>query len=127
MSTSVVSPLSTPTVSLPSSSSSSSTASSESPAQASLDALGDPNAFLKLLVAQLQYQDPENPADGTAFVTQLATFAGVEQQAQMRGDLDSINSIAEGYAASQAAAAPTATTPGTSAAGPTPTSPATSS
>jgi flagellar basal-body rod modification protein FlgD len=107
MSTSLTSPLTTPTVSLPSSSSSA--ASSESAAQASLDALGDPNTFLTLLVAQLQYQDPENPADGTAFVTQLATFAGVEQQAQMRSDLDSINSIAEAYAASQVAGAPTPT------------------
>jgi flagellar basal-body rod modification protein FlgD len=57
--------------------------------------LGNPDAFLTLLVAQLQYQDPESPADGTAFVTQLATFAGVAQDAQMRNDLDSIDQIAE--------------------------------
>jgi flagellar basal-body rod modification protein FlgD len=91
---------------------SSSSSSSSSPAQSSIDALGDPNTFLQLLVAQLQYQDPESPADGTAFVTQLATFAGVEQQAQMRTDLDSIDSIAEQFAAS-AAATPTASTPST--------------
>ena len=120
MSTSPVSPLSTPTVSSPSSTpSASSTSSNESAAQASLDALGDPNTFLTLLVAQLQYQDPESPADGTAFVTQLATFAGVEQQAQMRSDLDSINSIAEAYAASP----PAATTPPTASTDSTPTSP----
>jgi flagellar basal-body rod modification protein FlgD len=124
MSTTPVRPLSTPTVSLPSSTpSASSTSSNESAAQASLDALGDPNTFLTLLVAQLQYQDPESPADGTAFVTQLATFAGVEQQAQMRSDLDSINSIAEAYAASQTATAPTTTTPPTASMESTPTSP----
>jgi flagellar basal-body rod modification protein FlgD len=110
VSTSPTNPLSTPTVSLPSSApTGSSTSSTESAAQSSLDALGDPSTFLTLLVAQLQYQDPENPADGTAFVTQLATFAGVEQQAQMRSDLDSINSIAEAYAAAQPAGAPTTT------------------
>jgi flagellar basal-body rod modification protein FlgD len=112
MSTSIVSPLSTPSVSLPSSTpSTSSSSSNESAAQSSLDALGDPSTFLTLLVAQLKYQDPESPADGTAFVTQLATFAGVEQQSQMRSDLDSIDSIAETFAASQTATAPTTATP----------------
>ena len=113
MSASPVNPLSTPTISLPSSTPPSSASSNETAAQSSLDALGNPNTFLTLLVAQLKYQDPESPADGTAFVTQLATFAGVEQQAQMRGDLDSINSIAEAYAASQTSAPPAATTPPT--------------
>jgi len=35
--------------------------------------------FLQLLVAQLQNQDPTNPVDGTAFVTQLAQMQQVEQ------------------------------------------------
>lgn len=106
MSTSPVSP--NPLTTTSASSSSSSSASSA--AQSSINALGDPNTFLQLLVAQLKYQDPESPADGTAFVTQLATFAGVEQQAQMRTDLDSIDSIAQEFASS----ASTAPTPGTS-------------
>jgi flagellar basal-body rod modification protein FlgD len=35
--------------------------------------------FLKLLVAQLRYQDPNNPTDGTAFIAQTAQFTQVEK------------------------------------------------
>jgi flagellar basal-body rod modification protein FlgD len=34
--------------------------------------------FLKLLVAQLKYQDPLNPADGTEFVAQTSQLTSVE-------------------------------------------------
>jgi flagellar basal-body rod modification protein FlgD len=37
------------------------------------------NMFLQLLVAQLENQDPTNPADSTQFVTQLAQFQTMEQ------------------------------------------------
>ncbi|MFH1674182.1 MAG: flagellar hook assembly protein FlgD [Pseudomonadota bacterium] len=37
------------------------------------------NQFLKLLVAQLQHQDPLNPLDGTDFAAQLAQFSSLEQ------------------------------------------------
>jgi flagellar basal-body rod modification protein FlgD len=37
------------------------------------------DAFLKLLVAQLKYQDPSKPADGTAFIAQTAQFTQVEK------------------------------------------------
>lgn len=37
------------------------------------------DAFLKLLVAQLRYQDPMNPADGTEFISQTAQFTVVER------------------------------------------------
>jgi flagellar basal-body rod modification protein FlgD len=36
--------------------------------------------FLKLLMAQIQYQDPMSPMSDQAFVAQLATFSGLEQQ-----------------------------------------------
>ena len=39
----------------------------------------DKDAFLKLLVAQLKYQDPMNPAEGTEFVAQTAQFTTVEK------------------------------------------------
>lgn len=42
----------------------------------------DFNTFLKMLTAQLKNQDPLNPMEGTEFAVQLATFSGVEQQAQ---------------------------------------------
>jgi flagellar basal-body rod modification protein FlgD len=35
--------------------------------------------FLKLLVAQIQNQDPMNPMDNQQFVAQLATFSSLEQ------------------------------------------------
>jgi flagellar basal-body rod modification protein FlgD len=42
------------------------------------DAMGS-DAFLKLLVAQLKYQDPSKPADGTALMGQTAQFQMVEK------------------------------------------------
>jgi flagellar basal-body rod modification protein FlgD len=39
----------------------------------------DKDAFLKLLVAQLKYQDPLNPASGTEFIAQTAQFTQVEK------------------------------------------------
>lgn len=39
----------------------------------------DQDAFLRLLVAQLKYQDPLNPADSTEFMAQTAQFATVEK------------------------------------------------
>ena len=56
-----------------------------------IDSMASEQTFLKLFVAQLQNQDPLNPQDGTQFVAQLAQFSSVEQQIQMREDLDSIN------------------------------------
>lgn len=73
------------------------------------DALSSKDTFLTLLVAQLKNQDPLNPTDGTAFVTQLATFSGVEQSTQMRDDLDAIRTALTTAAASTTSAAAAAT------------------
>ncbi|MCW2665417.1 MAG: flagellar hook capping protein [Frankiales bacterium] len=41
------------------------------------------DAFMKLLVAQLKYQNPMAPADGQQYMTQMATFAQVEKLGQL--------------------------------------------
>ena len=41
------------------------------------------DTFLKLLVAQLKYQDPSNPADSTQFLAQTAQFTQVEKLGQI--------------------------------------------
>jgi len=50
----------------------------------------DKNMFLQLLVAQLQNQDPLNPADGTQFVTQLAQFQQLEDTMNLTDDVAGI-------------------------------------
>jgi flagellar basal-body rod modification protein FlgD len=80
----------TPTPHAVSSSQSSSTSSSTSNS-AGLNSLADEQTFMQLLVAQLENQDPTQPQDGMQFITQLAQFASLEQETQMRTDLDSIN------------------------------------
>jgi len=49
-----------------------------SKAEASSTSGLDKEAFLQLLVAQMQYQDPLEPMDNTEYVAQLATFSQLE-------------------------------------------------
>jgi flagellar basal-body rod modification protein FlgD len=51
--------------------------------------VGDQDTFLKLLVAQLKYQDPSNPADSTQFLAQTAQFTQVEKLGQIADMLQS--------------------------------------
>lgn len=53
----------------------------------------DKDAFLKLLVTQLQYQDPLEPTDNTEFVAQLAQFSSLE-------GINNLNSSMEGISKS---------------------------
>jgi len=55
--------------------------------------------FLKLLVAQLQHQNPLDPADGAAFISQLATFSQLEQSIGMKEDLAAIRKVLESHPA----------------------------
>src|SRR3954470_5390419 len=43
----------------------------------------DQDTFLKLLVAQLKYQDPLNPADSTEFLSQTAQFSSLEKMSSV--------------------------------------------
>jgi|GEM_PF-920800 len=53
------------------------------------DSLGKED-FLKLLVAQLTQQDPTNPMSDTEFVSQLATYSGLEQQININKNLETL-------------------------------------
>jgi flagellar basal-body rod modification protein FlgD len=55
-------------------------------AKASND-LTSESAFLKLLVSQIQHQDPLNPSDGVQFLTQLTSFSQLEQLIQINQKL----------------------------------------
>jgi flagellar basal-body rod modification protein FlgD len=46
--------------------------------------------FLKLFIAQIQYQDPLNPLDSAEFTAQLAQFSSVEQLYGMNSKLGNI-------------------------------------
>jgi flagellar basal-body rod modification protein FlgD len=50
----------------------------------------DYQAFLRLLVAQAQNQDPTNPTDSTQYLSQLASFSSVEQSIQTNQKLDEL-------------------------------------
>lgn len=49
--------------------------------------------FMRLLMTQLQAQDPLNPMDSTAFVAQLSQFASLEQQVNQSKKLDDLITI----------------------------------
>lgn len=48
----------------------------------------DKSAFLQLLVAQMQYQDPLEPTDNTEYIAQLATFSQLEATTNMATSME---------------------------------------
>jgi len=56
----------------------------------------DKQAFLKLLVTQMQYQDPLDPQDNATYVAQLAQFSSLEQMTNVSKGMDSLSSVVSG-------------------------------
>lgn len=46
---------------------------------AQTNSFGDQKVFLELMVAQMRYQDPLNPADSSEFMAQTAQFTALEK------------------------------------------------
>lgn len=61
--------------------------------------LANQDVFMKLLVAQLKYQNPMNPADGVEFMTQLTQFSQLEQSIESRRELEAIRKLLESASA----------------------------
>lgn len=64
------------------------------------EAMGQ-DSFLKLLVAQLQNQDPLNPQENYEFVAQLAQFSSLEQSVGINARLDQLTAQNQGLQNSQ--------------------------
>lgn len=48
----------------------------------------DKDAFLKILVAEMQYQDPLEPSSNTEWVTQMASFSTVEELQELGSTIE---------------------------------------
>lgn len=55
----------------------------------------DKDDFLKLLVKQLQNQDPSNPMDNSEYIAQLAQFSSLEQMQNVASSIDKLTSITQ--------------------------------
>jgi flagellar basal-body rod modification protein FlgD len=111
-----------PIVSTPPPASSGTSSTSSSAQTQALNELG-PNAFITLLTAQLQAQDPLDPLDPNQMVDELTSMNTLQETIQMREDLDTLVSETQGGTGSSGsgsgAASPngTQTTAGTAGAG----------
>ena len=65
---------------------------------------GNLNDFLKLLMTQLQNQDPTQPLDTSQFTSQLVQFSSVEQQINTNSNLTSLIQLTQGGEMLQAGA-----------------------
>jgi len=64
------------------------------------------DAFLQLLVTQLQHQDPLDPQDNSEFLAQLAQFTSLESLQQIKEDMAALRGYIEAGASSVADDAP---------------------
>lgn len=55
----------------------------------------DKDAFLSLLVTQMQYQDPLSPMDNTEYLAQLAQYSSLEQMTNVASKLGDVYTLVE--------------------------------
>jgi flagellar basal-body rod modification protein FlgD len=53
----------------------------------------DKDAFLQLLVTQMQYQDPLDPQDNSEYVAQLAQFSSLEQMTNVYKSVEDVSKL----------------------------------
>ncbi|BAH74865.1 flagellar hook assembly protein FlgD [Solidesulfovibrio magneticus] len=53
------------------------------------------DAFLQLLVTQLQYQDPLDPMDDKEFVAELAQFSSLEQLTEINSGIEGLSTLTQ--------------------------------
>ena len=61
--------------------------SSNASSSSATNPLANESTFLQLLVTQIQNQDPTQPMDSTAFLSELAQFSQLEQLSNIGQDL----------------------------------------
>ncbi len=59
----------------------------------------DKDAFLRLLVTQLQHQDPTQPLEDKEFIQQLATFSSLEKLTEMNTGIQTLVKLVSAPAA----------------------------
>jgi flagellar basal-body rod modification protein FlgD len=69
--------------------------------KAGISALADQQTFLRLLISQVQNQDPLNPQEPVEFVSQLAQFSQLETLLSMRKSLELIEQSLTGAQGSE--------------------------
>lgn len=73
---------------------STSSSSSSSSSSSTTSSLGQ-DAFLQLLVTQLEYQDPLSPMDDKEFVAELAQFSSLEQLTEINTGIENLATLGE--------------------------------
>lgn len=59
------------------------------------------DAFMTMMIAQLKNQDPLNPMDGTAFLSQLAQFSSLEQMQNLNDTMVSLPTYLNAFSNAQ--------------------------